>query len=260
MQQQEPICHHTGQLEIFQRRHLLGMAVAWAALACGKVAQARGLGNVIELRGGAEVNGQPIRPDDTLQTGDQLATGPESSLLFVIGPTAFRLRANTRLVVERGRSLNEVSVVRLVAGGVAMVAARAYNLQRQIVMPSLVALSNGGACYAEVYEGSRRSYFCNCCGDVSLGQQGVRLKSHADYHQAFWGESELRDDQWINPAQPMDHSDEEQDYLARQVGQQTAWSRANQLGSRDGSGTLGVAPAGFRHPADRRPQPASDTI
>ena len=77
-----------------------------------------------------------------------------------------------------------------------------------------------------------------------------RALSQASYHQAFWGETEPRNDRMLTPAKAINHTDEELEYLARLVNQRTAWQIAGKKGVKDGKGYMEEKP-GQGHPADR---------
>src|SRR4051812_33606067 len=89
----------------FQRRSVLRGAAAWVAAGGYATAWAQQRSNIVELQGDATVNGQRMTTQTFVQTGDQLETGPGSSLVFVIGNAAFLVRQNSRLAVERGATL-----------------------------------------------------------------------------------------------------------------------------------------------------------
>jgi hypothetical protein len=59
------------------------------------------------------------------------------------------VRQNTRMTVERGATLNAVSVLRMVTGAVASVWGRGSS--RQIVTPTLTAGIRGTGVYTEVF-------------------------------------------------------------------------------------------------------------
>ncbi|AEG92368.1 hypothetical protein [Ramlibacter tataouinensis] len=221
----------------FRRRSFLGAAAAWSALGGWSAAQAQQRGNVVELAGEALVNGAALRPEGTIQTGDSVETGPGATLVFVIGSTSLLVRQNSRLKVERGATLNAVSVLRLQAGGVAGVWG-GRGAGRQIVTPTLSAAIRGTGMYAEVLPGQElRSYFCNCHGTVDLAAGAERRQSRAEYHQSFWAEAQPRGGRLLLPAQPINHTDEEIEQLAGLVGQRTAWQLSGRKGLRDGSGS-----------------------
>jgi hypothetical protein len=155
--------------------------------------------------------------------------------VFVVGNTAFQMRQNSRLTVERGATLNSVSVLRLLTGAVASVWGRGTS--RQIVTPTLTAGIRGTGVYAEVFpQQNFRSYFCNCYGEVQMGAGTDKTISRADYHQSFWAEPEAKDGRFLIPAKAINHTDEEIEYLAKLIGQRTAWEIAGRKGVLDGSG------------------------
>ena len=66
------------------------------------VAHAQTRSDVVELTGDATVDGQPLLPNQSAQTGEEVITGPLSPLIFVVGNSAFHVRQNSALTVERG--------------------------------------------------------------------------------------------------------------------------------------------------------------
>lgn len=216
----------------FRRRSFLQGAAAWTAGGGFMAAHAQQRSNIVELVGDAAVNGARLRPDSVIQSGDRIDTGPGSSLVFVIGNTSFQVRQNSRLAVDRGATLNTVSVLRLLTGAVASVWGRGTS--RQIVTPTLTAGIRGTGVYTEVRpEEGFRSYFCNCYGTVVLSAGESRKTSQAEYHQAFWGEPQARDGSLLTPARAINHTDEELEFLARLVNQRTAWQISGKKGSKD---------------------------
>jgi hypothetical protein len=219
----------------FQRRSFLQGAAAWTAMGGFATAQAQQRTNIVELQGDSLVNGTRLTPNHTIQTGDSVETGPGSHLIFVIGTTAFQVRQNSRLTVERGATLNAVSVLRMLTGAVASVWNRGGN--RQIVTPTLTAGIRGTGVYTEVFpQQGFRSYFCNCYGTVDMTAGPEKAVSQASYHQSFWGEAEPRNGRYLTPAEAINHTDEELETLAKLVGQRTAWQIAGKKGTLDGKG------------------------
>jgi len=219
----------------FQRRSFLQGAAAWTAMGGFTAVQAQQRSNIVDLIGDATVNGQRLRREAYVQTGDRIETGPDSNMVFVIGNTAFQVRQNSRLTVERGATLNAVSVLRILTGAVASVWGRGTS--RQIVTPTLTAGIRGTGVYTEVLpQQNYRSYFCNCYGVVEMGAGPDSTVSRSDYHQSFWGEAEPKAGKFLTPAKAINHTDEELEYLARLVGQQTAWQISGKKGTKDGSG------------------------
>ncbi len=233
----------------FRRRSVLQAGAAWVAAGGFGAALAQQRGNVVELRGEVLANGRALRPQDWVQTGDELVSGPGSHLVFVLGNAAFLLRPQSRLVVERGDTINAASVLRLLTGAVASVWNRGGA--RQIVTPTLTAGIRGTGVYTEVFAAEdSRTYFCNCYGEVALAAGFDRALSQAAYHQSFWAEPVPREGRRLRPAQAINHTDEELEFLAALAGQQTAWQRAGRKGVKDGQGYMEQRPADA-HPAMR---------
>lgn len=234
----------------FRRRGFLQAAVGWTSMGGFAGAWAQRRSNIVELRGDAQVNGTRLLPQSFIQTGDAIETGPDSHLVFVIGNSAFQVRQNSRLVVERGASLNAVGVLRLLTGAVASVWGKGAS--RQIVTPTLTAGIRGTGVYTEVFpKQSFRSYLCNCYGVVEVGAGPDRALSRSDYHQSFWAGPEARNGRFLTPARAINHTDEELEHLAQLVDQRTAWQVLGRKGVKDGQGYMEERPAGA-HPATPR--------
>ena len=231
----------------FQRRDTLKAAAAWVAMGGLPVAMAQQRSNVVELVGDVLLNGQRMLPQQTIQTGDEIATGAASRLIFVLGNAAFNVRQNSRLTVERGTTLNTVSLLRLLTG--AVVSAFGRGSSRTIVTPTLTAGIRGTGVYTEVFaDQGNRSYFCNCYGTVEMEAGGNRALSVSSYHQSFWGEAEPKAGRFLTPAPALNHTDEELEFLARLIDQQTAWQIAGRTGVKDGRGYMEQRPP-EAHPA-----------
>lgn len=221
----------------FQRRDTLKAAAAWLVMGGLPAAMAQQRSNIVQLSGDATINGNRLSPQQTIQTGDDIQTGPGSNLIFVIGNSSFQVRQNSRLSVERGSTLNVVSVLRLLTGAVGSVWGKGVN--RSIVMPTLTAGIRGTGVYAEIFaDRGGRNYFCNCYGTVDVGAGNQKVVSEAQYHQAFWADANPQNARFLSPAGAINHSDEELEFLARLIDQRTAWQIAGRKGSRDGSGTM----------------------
>ena len=217
----------------YQRRGFLQAAAAWSAVGGLSMAHAQSRGNVVELNGDATVNGQTLQPNQSVQTGDEIVTGPRSTLIFVVGNSAFHVRQNSALTVERGPTLNAVSLLRLLTGAVVSVWGKGSN--RQIVTPTMTAGIRGTGVYTEVFpKRGGRSYFCNCYGVVDVASGNDRELSESSYHQALWAEPLLDGRAALTPARAINHTDEELEFLARLIGERTAW----QISGRKGNKTL----------------------
>jgi len=218
----------------FQRRGFLQAAAAWTALGGAGAAQAQSRSNIVELLGDAQLNGARLLPQQAIQTGDEIATGPGSTVIFVLGNSAFHVRQNSSLMVERGFSLNTVSVLRLLTGAVASVWGKGST--RKIVTPTMTAGIRGTGVYTEIFSNQNgRSYFCNCYGTVDLSAGTDRTVSQSEYHQAFWGEVSPQNGTSLTPAKAINHTDEELEYLARLANQRTAWQISGKKGKKEGS-------------------------
>ncbi len=236
----------------FQRRSFLKAATAWTAMGGFGAAVAQQRSNIVELQGDVLVNGQRLTAQQTVLTGDQVQTGPGSNLIFVIGNSAFQVRQNSMVSVERGSSLFSVSVLRMITGAVVSVWGKGTS--RQIVTPTITAGIRGTGVYTEIFaDQGGRGYFCNCYGTVDMAAGADRAVSRADYHQAFWGEVEPKDGRMLTPAKAINHTDEELEFLAMLVNQRTAWQIAGRKGVKDGMGYMEQKP-GETHPAMTMPQ------
>ena len=231
----------------FKRRSFLQAAAAWSALggAAGALAQARG--NIVELTGDATLNGVRANAQSTVQTGDAVVTGPGSTLVFVLGNSAFHVRQNSMLTVERGSSLNTVSILRLLTG--AIVSVWGKGDVRRIITPTVTAGIRGTGVYAEVFaDQDGRSYLCNCYGEVDVRAGADYVHSVSQYHQSFWAEARPVKDRTLTPASAINHTDEELEFLAKLTGQRTAWQIAGHKGVHNGMGYMDEVP-GRMHPA-----------
>jgi len=219
----------------FQRRSFLQAAAAWTAMGGAATVAAQSRSNIVQLTGDATVNGARVLPEQSIQTGDQIATGPNSTLIFVLGNSAFHVRQSSVMTVERGASLFAVSLLRMISGAVVSVWGKGTS--RQIITPTMTAGIRGTGVYTEVFpKDDGRSYFCNCYGTVDVAAGADRTLSKAAYHQAFWAEAQPKDGKVLTSAKAINHTDEELEFLARLAGQRTAWQISGKKGKKDGSG------------------------
>jgi hypothetical protein len=239
----------------FKRRGFLQAAAAWTAMGGAALAHAQTRSNIVEMTGDATLNGERLTPQHTIQTGDSIATGPGSTLIFVLGNSAFHVRQNSMMTVDRGASLFAVSLLRLITGAVVSVWGKGNK--RLIVTPTLTAGIRGTGVYTEIFASQEgRSYLCNCYGEVEVKAGGDQLISRSSYHQSFWGEVAPKGGRMLTPANAINHTDEELEFLARLTGQQTAWQIAGHKGVKNGMGYMDEK-AGQVHPAALLGKPAS---
>jgi hypothetical protein len=231
------------ELTWYRRRSLLQAAAAWTASGGWLAAQAQSRSNIVELRGDVQRNGKPLTAQDTVTTGDQIETGPNSTAVFAVGSSAFMLRQNTRVSLE-GEESTTVRLLRLLTGAVASTWGKGTD--RAVVLPTLTAGIRGTGVYAEVFpEQAMRGYFCNCYGTVDLAAGNESVVSQSVYHQSFWAEPAPRNGRLLSPAGAINHTDEELEFLASLIHQRTAWQIAGRKGTKDGSGQMNYsAPAG----------------
>lgn len=228
-----------------RRRDVLRSTAAFAATVASGAAIGQNASNIVALIGDARLNGAPLRRADFIQTGDTVETGPGSALVFTISNSSFHLRQNTRMTIDRGRSVFLVSALRLLTG--ALVSVWGRRASRVISTPALTIGIRGTGVYTEAREDSR-TYFCNCYGTVDLDSGSTRVVSQADYHQSFWAEPDRPADRRLRPAQAINHSDEEVEFLAGLIGMQTRWQELGRKGARDGQGYMDQQPPAT-HPA-----------
>jgi hypothetical protein len=216
----------------FQRRGFLQAAASWTAMGGFGAAHAQSRSNLVQLTGDAMVNGRRLMPEQSIQTGDAISTGPNSTLIFVLGNSAFHVRQNSTLTVERGISLFTVSVLRLLTGAVVSVWGKGTN--RQIVTPTMTAGIRGTGVYTEIFaDQDGRSYFCNCYGTVDMAAGSSRTTSQSEYHQAYWGELAPKEGTSLTKARAINHTDEELEFLARLTNQRTAWQISGKKGTKN---------------------------
>jgi hypothetical protein len=231
----------------FRRRSVLQGALAWTGMGGFAAAQAQQRSNIVAMQGDALLNGVPLRREQVIQTGDHLETGPGSDLSFVVGNAAFHVRENSRITVERGQTLNTVSLLRMLTG--AVISAWGRGTSRSIVTPTLTAGIRGTGVYTEIFpQQAWRSYFCNCYGTVDLTVGDDHVVSQSVYHQSFWSEAQAKGGHLLSAARAINHTDEEVEFLAALIGERTAWEIAGRKGNHDGSGYMDP---GHAHPLAR---------
>ena len=132
------------------------------------------------------------------------------------------MRANSRLSLERGKSLTTVSQLRLHAGAVASVWAASGD--HQILMPGLAATFQSAGVYAQASDPpGRASYLCNCYGTLALSSGRDKTLCTSTYHEAFWAAADSSEGEALMPADRINHTDAELEFLARLIGRKTAW-------------------------------------
>lgn len=206
----------------FQRRDFLKSAAAWLALGGASTASAENRSNVVSITGDVLANGKPLIKGQAIYATDSISTGPKSNLVVVMGTSAFQVRPNTKLTFDGAISTQIVNTLRLINGAVVSVWGK--GSERKIVTPTLVAGIRGTGVYTEVFEKQdNRSYFCTCYGTVELTAGQDKTVSSTEHHEAFWAEPVPKAGKFLFPGKMLNHSDDELEYLAKLVNQQTAW-------------------------------------
>ena len=161
----------------------------------------------------------------------------------ILGQLPARLREARR---ARGLSLDAVAKLSGVSRSMVSQIERGES-SRTIATPTLTAGIRGTGVYTEVMP-DQRTYFCNCYGIVDVATRGERTLSESSYHQSFWGEVDPKGGRVITPADAINHTDEELEFLARLIDQRTAWQIAGKKGVKNGKGYMEDKP-GQMHPA-----------
>ena len=225
------------EIHWFKRRSLVQAAGLWVASGGWAAAQSQARSNIVELRGDALRNGEALTPQHTITANDHIQTGPGSTVVFTVGNSAFMVRQNSRVALESDTP-TAVKVLRVLTG--AMVSVWGRGTERHIVLPTATAGIRGTGVYAEVFaDQDNRGYLCNCYGTVDIASGAENLVSQASYHQSFWAETAPRNGRLLTPANAINHTDEELEFLASLVNQRTAWQITGRKGTKDGRGQIG---------------------
>ena len=203
------------------RRQVLQASVTWGLVCSVPLATAGPSSNVVELTGEVWLNGNRLRPNQSVQTGDTVETGPQGHLIFVIGRTAFQVRASTVLSVMRGATFLTVSELQIKQGGV--VSVWAQSTPSRIVTPQVTVNVKLAGVYTEVSASHRRTYCCNCFGPVQLNTEGEVKASHAEHHQSFWVDAPQGGFDRLEAAPTVKHTDHEVAFLNQLLHQPPPW-------------------------------------
>lgn len=117
--------------------------------------------SIFDLSGGVTVNGTDANLDTRINPGDTIATGRNSSVIFVVGKDSFNLRGNSTLHLE-GES-GVVSVMRMLTGALLSV----FGETRHQVNTGIATIGiRGTGLYVEAEP--ELSYICTCYGVTQL--------------------------------------------------------------------------------------------
>ena len=145
---------------------------------CGLIQEALAKGDlptvvgINSLSGSATVNGVAAKVGTLVKPGDKVATGRDSTAVVVIGKDAYLLRENTSIIFEP--SLDDPGVLRgivISAGRLLSVFGKRAGAGITLRAQSATIGIRGTGCYIEIYP--RRTYFCLCYGEASIGGGGM---------------------------------------------------------------------------------------
>jgi hypothetical protein len=165
------------------------------------------------MKGTVRVNGLPAKEGQVVLTGDAIATGKSSEVIYVMGNNAYLMREDSNVQFS---SDGAVGVLRVVTGKILAVFGPGA---KRIEMPTATAGIRGTACYIETSDSL--TYFCLCYGTADL-------TPHADPSQARTVVTQYHDsplyigadasDSLLRPAPVIHHRDYELTMLEALVG------------------------------------------
>jgi hypothetical protein len=112
------------------------------------------------LKGTVRINGNAAKEGQLVLTGDTIATGKASEVVYVMGNNAYLMREDSQVQFT---SEGITAVLRVVTGKVLAVFGPG---SKRIVMPTMTAGIRGTACYIEATD--TQTYFCLCYGAADL--------------------------------------------------------------------------------------------
>jgi hypothetical protein len=179
----DPLILVPGQIagpDVSRRRFLRQTAAAGAVLSFAPHA---GAAAVDGMAGEVYVNGRRAGRNIVIKPGDQIRTGADSSLTFVLGRDAYKIRELTLLMLETKPDLAIVTGIRVVTG--ALLAAFGDGM-KMISTRLATAGIRGTGVYVET--NPVLTYFCTCYGTVDLASSSdksaktVQTRDHAAHY------------------------------------------------------------------------------
>lgn len=139
-----------------------GVLLPAAATAMGKIPEELPDGkSIYRLTGNATVNGKVASEGTVIKPGDEVQTGDNSELVFVVDKDAFILRENSQLIIQgSGKS---VDLLNLVKGKILSV----FGKKKHRILTTTVTVGIRGT---GIYVESKPdvSYVCTCYGVVDI--------------------------------------------------------------------------------------------
>lgn len=171
------------------------------------------------LQGQLFVNGRRAEGTIEIHAGDELLTGPDSTVTLSIGTDAFLLRALTAVRFEKSADPLVVTGLRVLTGAFMGVFGR--GRPRQIRTATATAGIRGTGVYVEATPES--TYFCTCYGDVDLECTATRtrIEVKSANHTPYTITPSARTGRTINEAQVANHHNGELMLLESLVGRKS---------------------------------------
>ena len=183
---------------------------------------------VRRIKGDVRLNGAPARVDQPVLPGDNMTTGANSEVLYVMADNAYLMRENTTIQFLQDGA---VSVLRLITGKVLAVFGPG---RKRLETPAATIGIRGTACYMETEES--RLYFCLCYGTADIQPLADASQARTlttQYHDAPLYIGKQPGKTVVEPAPVINHRDLELVMLEETVGRQPPFM---QLKNRDING------------------------
>ena len=211
------------------RRNWLRMSAALIAAHMAGLRHALAAGSVQKgvhrISGDVRVNGAPARAGMDIKAGDVIATGANSSVVFVTHKDAFLVRANSRVETEGRMGELLVTGLRIATGAVLSVFAPGED--KTLRTTTAVIGIRGTALYMEAE--AARSYVCLCYGEAeitSTADPAVRETLRTTYHDQPRYVSAAGAAPILQRAPVINHSDTELMMLESLVGRRPPFSNS----------------------------------
>lgn len=192
-----------------RRRNLQRLLAAAAGVAVGPgllraALAADDRAGVRNLEGDVRIGGKPARVGQLVEPGQEVETGTDGRVVFVVGQDAFLQRENSRFTIEDGPS---VRVLRYITGKVLSVFGPG---RKQLDTPTATIGIRGTGCYIEAE--LARTYFCLCYGSalvVPKGDPNRRKSLRTRHHEYPLYVDRSAGAAAVLPAHVVNHSDDE---------------------------------------------------
>ena len=194
-----------------KRRELLKLLSLGSLLIFPISGQAR---SIHLIKGDVRINSRAAAPTSLIKPGDNVETGPDSKVIFVVDKDAYYLRENSRLSIIEKHSI--VDTLRIFSGKLLAVFASG---KKKIQSPVATMGIRGTGTYTSVSPG--QTYFCTCYGEVDIAAWQNKTMAErvvGTHHAARMITTKDYDDWKVEPAPFVDHTDEELIMLEALVG------------------------------------------